>query len=425
MAASNLPCPLPGPAPVRKAMKKAKPMKAMKAKAKAKPMKQAMKAMKVREATLTKKQPKKQPKQRNARKSREGQVVGGTPMPKWADHCVTLLADGFFGFRGKTGNASEVQLSIWADCGGMGTEMSALSQLSESVLQLTNQKLTVSNFCFCDKNQQCLQFAKVTHQPTHTSADIFDRDFEQNSFHCTTCEAHHQFPPKIDIYVCCFPCGPWSMSGARMGFSDRDGKIVWQAAKTINKLMPGMWYMENVMGLSCSKTSADHLTASDSDLKVITDALAKQMPLYNIMCLQNIDPTHMGFPIHRNRVVITGVKKDLAEYESMARTFQVLMSHPMPVCADWMAFLGRASLLDLSPVGSSGDSAKGTCECTCSVDPYQFCALHPCHCRMCSTDGKQSRMCDWRKTHTKYIEKHIPQVDSWIANTCKLMTYLC
>ena len=128
-------------------MKKAliAPMK----KAKAKPMKQAMKAMKVHEATPTKKaqavKTKKQPKQCNARKSREGQVVGGTPMPKWADHCVTLLADGFFGFRGKTGNASEVQLSIWADCGGMGTEMSALSQLSESVLQLTNQKLTVSN----------------------------------------------------------------------------------------------------------------------------------------------------------------------------------------------------------------------------------------------------------------------------------------
>ena len=182
------------------------------------------------------------------------------------------------------------------------------------------------------------------------------------------------------------------------------------------------------MGLSSSKTSADTSTASESDLKVITDTLAQRMPLYNIMCIQNMDPTHMGFPIHRSRVVITGIKKDLAKPESMARTFQVLMNHPMPVCADWMAFLGRASLLDLSPVGSSGDSAKGTCECTCSVDPYQFCALHPCHCRMCSKDGKQSRMCEWRKTHTIYIQKHIGetnQVDSWVANTCKFMTYLC
>ena len=174
------------------------------------------------------------------------------------------------------------------------------------------------------------------------------------------------------------------MNGARMGFSDRDGMIVWQAAKTINKLMPGMWYMENVMGLSSSKTSI----ASESDLKVITDTLAQRMPLYHIMCLQQMDPTHLGFPIHRSRVVILGIQKQFAKPESMAHNFQVLTNHPMPVCADWMAFVGRACpLLELSSVGSRDDSATGTCECTCSVDPYQFCALHPCHCRRCSTDG--------------------------------------
>ena len=219
--------------------------------------------------------------------------VGGTPMPAWADHCVKLLADGFFGFREKTGNAREVQLSTWADCGGMGTELTALSQLAESIVKLNNQQLTITNFCFCDKKQSCLHFAKANHKPLHMSTDIFNRDFENNTFHCATCEADHQFPPKTDIYVCCFPCGPWSMKGARMGFSDRDGQIVWQAAKTINKLMPGVWYMENVMGLSSSKTSA---AASESDLKVITDSLADQMPLYNIMLLQQMDPLHIGVP---------------------------------------------------------------------------------------------------------------------------------
>ena len=309
-----------------KAMKKA--MKAMKApmKAKAKPMKQAMKAMKAKpkkRATPTKKA---QAKKAKAPKSWEPEVVGGTPMPNWADHCVKLLANGFFGFRERTANAGEVQLSIWADCGGMGTELTALRQLSGSVMKLTNQKLTISNFCFCDNKPMCLHFAKVNHQPKHTSKDIFDRDFQKNTFHCATCEADHQFPAQTDIYVCCFPCGPWSMNGARMGFSDRDGMIVWQAAKTINKLMPGMWYMENVMGLSSSKTNV----ASESDLKVITDTLAQRMPLYHIMCLQQMDPTHLGFPIHRSRVVILGIQKQFATPESMAHNFQVLMNHPMP-----------------------------------------------------------------------------------------------
>ena len=217
------------------------------------------------------------------------------------------------------------------------------------------------------------------------------------------------------------------MKGTRLGFSDRDGKIVWQAAKTINKLMPGMWYMENVMGLSSSKTST--ASPSGSDLEVIADTLAKEMPFYNITCVQQVDPTHMGFPTHRNRVVITGIKKDFAKLESMAHNFQALMKHPMPACADWKAFVGRTStsLLDLSSIRSQGDSdsATGACECTCSVDPYQFCALHPCRCRLCAK--KQSPKCEWRKTHTSYIQKHIGatnEVDTWVANTCKLKMYL-
>ena len=226
-------------------------MKAMKAKPKAKVMK-AMKTKPMKKAPHNKLMMQRRP--RKIDKSWANQVVGGTPMPKWADHCVNLLADGFFGFRQKTGNAREVQLSVWSDCGGMGTELTALTHLVDSVLRLTQQKLSVSNFCFCDKKPQCMQFAKANHQPLHVSNDIFDRDFDAGTFRCVACDADHQFPEKIDIYVCCFPCGPWSLQGTRLGFSDRDGAIVWQASKTINKLMPGVWYMENVMGMSSAKT---------------------------------------------------------------------------------------------------------------------------------------------------------------------------
>ena len=167
----------------------------------------------------------KRPRQKRAGKPWAGQVVGGTSMPKWADHCVALLADGFLGFRKETVNAHEVNLSVWSDCGGMGTELSALTQLVDSVMKLTNQKLTITNFCFCDKKPQCRQFARVNHQPLHMSSDIFDRDFENLSFRCIEGGVPHAFPPKIDLHACCFPCGPWSMKGVRLGFSDRDGEI--------------------------------------------------------------------------------------------------------------------------------------------------------------------------------------------------------
>ena len=83
---------------------------------------------------------KKQQKQAQIVKLWADQVVGGAPMPNWSDHFVTLLADGFFGLRRKTGDAREVMLSVWSDCGGMGTELTALTQLGENVMRLTQQK---------------------------------------------------------------------------------------------------------------------------------------------------------------------------------------------------------------------------------------------------------------------------------------------
>ena len=267
-----------------------------------------------------------------------------------------------------------------------------------------------------------MQFAKGHHQPLHVSNDIFDRDFDAGTFRCVACGADHQFPPKMDIYVCCFPCGPWSLQGARLGFNDRDGAIVWQAAKTINVLMPGVWYMENVMGLSSSKTGM----ASASDLKVVTDSLAEQMPHYHIMCLQQLNPTQMGFPIHRSRIVITGARKEFTKPDVMVRNFQTLVNNPLTTCADWRAFLGRGQpKYDMSLIGAPRDASSGGVDgCSCSVDPYQACALHPCQCWKCART--QVVNCEWRKTHTRYIQKHIGDNDvaAWVANTSKLMSYL-
>ena len=216
------------------------------------------------------------------------------------------------------------------------------------------------------------------------------------------------------------------MKGSRLGFSDRDGAIVWQAAKTINKLMPGVWYMENVMGLSSSKTGSG---VAATDLSVITDTLAKQMPCYHILCLHQLSPTMMGFPIQRSRIVITGIKHELTKTDVMMRNFHMLVNNPLSSGAEWRVFLGRGQpKYDLShlgaPLADMGDSASGAEGCSCSVDPHQACALHPCQCWYCT--HKKVGQCGWRKTHMMYIKKHIGDIDVavWLANTSKLMSYL-
>ena len=247
----------------KSAMKRAKVMKA-------KPKARVMKAAKPRPMKRAQQKQLPKPKRQvKADKSWANEVVGGTPMPNWADHCVSLLADGFFGFRQKTSNAREVILAVWSDCGGMGTELTALAHLADSVLRRTQQKLTINNFCFCDKSPRCRAFAQANHQPLHMSDDISARDFDAGTVRCIACgvdhhdPVDHQFPPKIDVYTCCFPCGPWPLKVARLGFNGRDGAIVWHAAKTIHKLMPGVWYMKSVMGLpmASSKASESELSS--------------------------------------------------------------------------------------------------------------------------------------------------------------------
>ena len=400
-------------------MKRAKNVKTvMKAKAKARAMKVARPNAKPRG------RPRKvQQTNQTADLSWAREVAGGPPMPNWSAHVVNLLADGFHGFRQKTNNAREVSLSVWSDCGGVGTELTALTHLADRHMELTGQQLSIDNFCFCDKSKLCRDFAKANHQPTHMCHDIFARDFDAGTFYCVACEADHPFPSKTDIYACCFPCGPWSMKGSRMGFNDKDGGIVWQAAKTVNQLMPGMWYMENVMGMSSSKTHADETPSPQTDLQVITNTLAEQMPGYHIMCVQQLSPLTMSYPIHRLRLVIAGSRKDFGLQEVLTRNFQTLVNNPMLTSpgADWTFFLGRGQpRCDLSCVNEPlGDGAD---VCSCTVDPYQECVSHPCRCEHCSK--KKVHKCKWRMKHMMYIGKMTSGcADQWIAETSQLMAY--
>ena len=177
------------------------------------------------------------------------------------------------------------------------------------------------------------------------------------------------------------------------------------------------------MGLSSSKTGSG---VAATDLSVITDTLARQMPDYHIMCLQHLSPMRMGFPIQRSRIVIVGIRKEFTRTDVMMHNFQMLVSNPLSSCCDWRVFLGRGQpKYDLSRIGTPvGDSASGADGCSCSVDPYQDCVLHPCKCWNCTR--KQESPCGWRQTHMMYIKKHIGDNDvaTWVANTSKLTTYL-
>jgi DNA (cytosine-5)-methyltransferase 1 len=56
--------------------------------------------------------------------------------------------------------------------------------------------------------------------------------------------------PKIDIYICGFPCQPFSLAGEREGSKNKEkGNIFLHCIKAIKQTEPSLFILENVPGV--------------------------------------------------------------------------------------------------------------------------------------------------------------------------------
>ena len=228
------------------------------------------------------------------------------------------------------------------------------------------------------------------------------------------------------MYVCCFPCGPWSRKGKRLGFCDDAGTVVWQALKTIAALRPGLLFMENVAAIDSTSSSPG---MSESDLDHICRRMEAELPGYRLMSLKNIDPTLMGFPARRNRVALVGARQDLVGSAALQDTYTLMLANPLEIKDHWRDFLGKARRVDLSRVGQRATPDERLAilhgDCACAFDPEVICTKHVCGCILCKNG--QEAQCRWRSRHRKYIEERytserLPYQDLITLST-SLITY--
>ena len=248
----------------------------------------------------------KRPAMKKTPKQREWVVPpGGPDLPQWPRHWLNVLYDLFDGLVINT-LTSETTLTVWSDCGGMSTEMGALADIAAAIEARYGVRIRHKLFCFCDSDEQCREMAIANHAPTHVSDDIYSRNFDDGTFECSLHEVTHAMPPRgLDLYVCCFPCGPWSKNGKRLGFHDGDGHICYQAIASIKYMKPSLYLMENVVAIG----DRDELGASDLD-DIKTD-MAQKLPDYVHLVITGIDPTVSGFPSRKNRTVLVGGRSEV------------------------------------------------------------------------------------------------------------------
>ena len=129
----------------------------------------------------------------------------------------------------------------------------------------------------------------------------FKRDFIRlNSPGVPLCEdilkRDHGDLPQCDLYVCGFPCKPWSSLHSRTKlFKEPGAKVFFEAVRAIRVALPPAAVLENVQGIR----------------KVLPRILQALKKLGYAIVVLDIDPRDAGEPVSRPRVYFVLVRRDL------------------------------------------------------------------------------------------------------------------
>jgi DNA (cytosine-5)-methyltransferase 1 len=174
-------------------------------------------------------------------------------------------------------------LRIGTDCSGIEAPIQALQQLGIPFEH---------SFC-CEKDKYALQSIQANYTPNKIYTDITKRK--------------HALLPDIDMYVCGFPCQPFSLMGNKMGTEDSRSNIMYQCIKVIKKKLPKIFILENVKNFKFIQKGEpfNYLLSELNKIKTCNKDLA-----YNVS-FDILNTKDYGIPQNRERIFIIGIRKDI------------------------------------------------------------------------------------------------------------------
>jgi DNA (cytosine-5)-methyltransferase 1 len=167
-------------------------------------------------------------------------------------------------------------IRVGTDCSGIEAPIQALQQLG----------IPFRHVFSCDIDKYVVESIKANYKPEIIFGDMKKRKLSQ--------------VPDIDLYVCGFPCQPFSIAGSREGTDDPRGTIFWQCLKVIKKKLPKVFILENVKGI---------LSINDGETFEEIIKSLKKIKKYNIYW-NVLNTRDYGIPQNRERVFIVGIRED-------------------------------------------------------------------------------------------------------------------
>ena len=178
-------------------------------------------------------------------------------------------------------------IKIGTDCSGIEAPLQALKQMDIPYQHVWS--------CEIDK---------------HAEKSILANYNPQKMYHDITKRKHASLP-DVDIYVCGFPCQPFSLMGNKTGTEDSRSNIMYQCIKVIKKKLPKVFILENVKNFKFIEKGKpfNYLLKELKGIKNENKQIA-----YNVYC-DILNTKDYGIPQNRERIFFIGIRKDIQKAE--------------------------------------------------------------------------------------------------------------
>ena len=182
-------------------------------------------------------------------------------------------------------------LKIGTDCSGIEAPIQALEKLNICYNHVFSSEI----------NKFCIKSIKANYKPDiifgdnegpYPEGDIRKRDIKE--------------VPEIDLYVCGFPCQPFSIAGKRFGLEDNRGNVFYSCLDIIKQKNPKYFILENVKGI-CNHDKGNTWKIIEKNLIELQDYG------YNVKW-KILNTKDYGIPQNRERLYIVGSKDKKFEW---------------------------------------------------------------------------------------------------------------
>ncbi len=172
-------------------------------------------------------------------------------------------------------------ISIGTDCSGIDAPIHALRQIG----------IPFKHVWSCEIDKYARLSINANSVPEILYTDITKRN--------------HSLLPDVDIYVCGFPCQPFSLMGLKNGSMDSRSNIMFECIKVISKKLPNIFILENVKNF--------YYIENGKPMTYLINTL-NELGKYTIY-YEILNTKDYGIPQNRERVYIIGIKNEIQKEE--------------------------------------------------------------------------------------------------------------